>query len=144
MNILVDTNILIYAINDQSPHHTVCRKYVDNLRSKQGFCVTWSVLYEFMRVITHPRVFDRPLTSDAALTIVQTFVNSPEIEVICETERHGNFLITVMDSLPGVRGNFFHDVHIATLMQEHGIRTIVTADRHFRLFPDLKIIDPTS
>jgi hypothetical protein len=29
-------------------------------------------------------------------------------------------------------------------MREHGIRDIATADRHFRLFGGMKIVDPTT
>jgi predicted nucleic acid-binding protein len=44
--------------------------------------------------------------------------------------------------VPEPRGNVFHDVHIAALMWEHGIPTILTADKGFRRFKEIAVTDP--
>lgn len=143
MSILVDTNILVYGINDQAPQHLAARRFVEELRGGSGFCVTWSILYELMRITTHPQVFPRPLKPKQAADVVRQLVGDPRVDILCETARHADVLEQVLADAPPLRGNRYHDAHIATLMLEHGLSRIATADRHFRVFQFLKIVDPT-
>ncbi len=58
---LVDTNILVYAANQAVPEHAVCRKLVEKWRNQSPpWYLTWKIIYEFLRVTTHPRVMPRP------------------------------------------------------------------------------------
>ena len=144
MNLFVDTNILVYAVHEESERHARAKEFVEARRAGEGFCVSWSILYEWLRVVTHPRVFARPLAPEAAQGFVQALVSDPAVDVLVETSFHGRFLQEVMADAPPLRGNIYHDVHTATLMREHGLSVIATADLHFRLFPFLKAVDPTA
>jgi toxin-antitoxin system PIN domain toxin len=144
MNLLVDTNLLVYAVYEESPHHQAARAFVEKHRRSGGFCVTWSILYEWLRVVTHPRVFSRPLDPSRAVAFIETLVDDPKVDVLLETDRHPRFMVEVLSSAPPLRGNMYHDAHIAALMREHGVGTIATADRHFRVFPFLTVVDPTA
>ncbi len=143
MNLLIDTNLLVYAVHEESPHHAAARSFVEERRKGGGFCVTWSILYEWLRVVTHPRVFSRPLEPAKAASFVRMLAADPKVDVLLETERHCSFMQEVLAAAPPLRGNLYHDAHIAALMREHGIGTIATADRHFRVFPFLNVVDPT-
>ncbi len=143
MSLLIDSNVLLHAANRASPHHAVARDFVERHRAGAGFCVTWSVLYEWLRVATHPAVFRRPLSPAAAREYVRSLAADPRVEVLLETGRHATVLEDLLGESPPIRGNRYHDAHIAALMREHGVSTIATCDGHFRLFRFLKVIDPT-
>ena len=144
MNLLVDTNILLYAVDRASPLHEKTRAFLDERRAGEGLCVTWSILYEFLRVATHPRVFRSPLSPGDAWSFVFALIRDPRTDILLETPGHDRFLTQILEEAPPLRGNIWHDAHIAALMVEHGVRDIATADRHFRLFPSLRVIDLTA
>lgn len=144
MSLLVDSNVLLYAVNTASPRHEAARDFVREQAAGAGFCVTWSILYEWLRVVTHPAVFPRPLDPARARQYIRRLVGEPRVEVLLETPRHLEVLEEVLADAPPLRGNRYHDAHIAAVMREHGVGTIATCDGHFRLFQFLKVIDPTS
>ena len=140
----VDTNILVPAANVSEPASPACRTLVERWRmSAAPWFVTWSVLYEFMRVVTHRRFFAGPWTGDSAWEFVEALLASPSLQVLVPTERHAAVAAEVVGLGLNVHGNIWHDAHIAILMREHGIRTIYTQDMDFHRFPFLEVIDPT-
>lgn len=140
---VVDTNVLVYAADEDSPYHQPCRKHLDTWRRQpDAWCVTWAILYEFLRVTTHPRVMRHPWTARDAWRFVEALLASPGLEVLVPTERHAAVAARVLDEIPHVAGNLVHDAHTAVLMREHGIRRIVTRDTDFHRFPFLDPIDP--
>ncbi|MBN2496704.1 MAG: PIN domain-containing protein [Deltaproteobacteria bacterium] len=144
MSLLVDTNILVYAANEKSDRHRAAKDFVERTRASDGFCITWSILYEWLRIVTHPRVFEAPLQPEQARSFIRKVTADPRIDVLVETAQHERFLHQVLEEAPALRGNLYHDAHIAAVMREHGLVDIATADRHFRLFPSLRIVDPTA
>ena len=58
---VVDTNVLLYAAEQNFPEHERCRELLETWRRQPGaWYGTWGILYEFIRVATHSRVFRRP------------------------------------------------------------------------------------
>lgn len=143
MTVLIDTNILVYAVNFAAAQHGRAKAFVEEKRNS-GCCLTWSILYEWARVVTHPRVFAKPLSPNQAKQVMLEIARDPRVEILVETPQHSRFLEQVLAEAPVLRGNLYHDAHIAALMREHGVTTIATADRHFRLFPEIQIVDPTT
>lgn len=143
--IAVDTNVLVYAADRDSPFHGACRKWLESQRAAPGaWYTTWSILYEFLRVTTHPRVMRRPWTSGEAWRFVIALLASPGLEVLVETERHPAVAGEVIGELPFLSGNLVHDAHTAILLREHGVARICTRDADFNRFPFLEVIDPAS
>lgn len=140
---VVDTNVLLYAANRDAPEHRLYREKLEAWRQQAApWYLTWSVIYEFLRVVTHRRVLRSPWTAQGAWTFLAALLASPSLQVLTETDRHEAVLAEVLDELPGLRGNLLHDAHVATVMREHGIQRIVTLDGDFRRFPFLDVIDP--
>jgi toxin-antitoxin system PIN domain toxin len=141
---LVDTNILAYAINRDSEKHIAAKAALERwLAGSIPWAVTWGIAYEFLRVVTHPRVFRQPLSADAALSFLTPLFESDIVTVILPTARHETLLRQTVHEAGDPAGNLFHDLHTAVLMREHGITEIMTADHDFRRFAFMKVTDPT-
>jgi uncharacterized protein len=140
---VVDTNVLVYAADERAPEHARCRALVEAWRRQSGaWYLTWGIGYEFLRVVTHPRVLRTPWTMDAGARFLNALLESPGLGVLTPTERHALVLADVVAEVPGLAGNIVHDTHTAVLMREHGIRRICSRDTDFHRFPFLEPIDP--
>jgi toxin-antitoxin system PIN domain toxin len=141
MRFLVDSNVLVSAAMEESPGHADARAVLLALARKPvSWCVGWVNLYEFMRISTHRKVFRRPLAWDTAFDIVERLLHHPGLEVLQETAAHLAVCRSLAGTAGGAAGNFVHDCHVAALMQEHDVRTIVTADAHFRRFGIFEVL----
>lgn len=140
---LLDTNVLVHAVNESSPAHEACNELLERSRVENAaWFLTWSVIYEFLRVVTHPRVLRHPLTGPQAWARVREFLLSPSLSILVATQRHTAVASEVIASTPLLSGNLMHDAHTAILMREHGVRRIYTRDTDFHRFPFLEPIDP--
>src|SRR5215475_233797 len=143
--IVVDTNVLIYAADADSPFHDASRKWLDRQRRRpDAWYATWPILYEFLRVTTHPRVMRRPWSLKQAWNFVSALLESPGLGMLVPTQRHSEVAAHVFAEIPHLAGNLLHDSHTAILMREHGIRRICTRDADFHRFPFLEVTDPAS
>ena len=141
--LVVDTNVLVYAADVDSLFHAACREWLGSQRGRaDAWYTTWGILYEFLRVTTHPRVMRRPWSAPAAWDFIAALLASPGLGVLVPTQRHAEVAAQVIAELPHLAGNLFHDAHTAVLMREHGVRRIVTRDTDFHRFPFLEPVDP--
>lgn len=141
--LLVDTNVLVYAANMDSQFHEPCRDWLARQRMRpDAWYTTWPILYEFLRVTTHPRVMRRPWNVTAAWQFVSALLASPGFSTLVPTQRHADVAAEVISELPHIAGNLIHDAHTAILMREHGVSRICTRDADFSRFPFLEVIDP--
>jgi len=138
---VVDTNVLIHAVDADSPWHAPCRAALERWRRQPSrWCLTWSILYEFLRNVTH-RGGRNPVPFHRAWSVAEGLLSSPGLQVLVESPRHAE----VVGELPAdLSGNAIHDAHIVALMREHGIRRIYTRDAGFRRYEDLEVIDPAT
>ena len=105
--------------------------------------VTWGIFYEFLRVVTHPRVLTQPLPPARAWLFLDALFAAPQLRVLTETDRHRHVAADVFAEVPDITGNLVFDAHTAVLMRENGIRVIYnTRDTDFNRFPFLDTIDP--
>ena len=141
--LVVDTNVLVYAADADSPFHAACRDWLERQRGRaDAWYTTWAILYEFLRVTTHPRVMRQPWSARAAWDFIAALLPSPGLGILVPTQRHAEVAAQVIAELPHLAGNLFHDAHTAVLMREHGIRCILTRDTDFHRFPFLEPVDP--
>jgi toxin-antitoxin system PIN domain toxin len=140
---VIDTNVLVYAVDTDSPYHAACREHIEVCRrGAAAWYLTWGICYEFLRVVTHPRVFRRPLTPRQAWGFLTALRASPSLGILIPTERHTDVVAEVLELVPHLTGNLWHDAETATLMREHGIHQIYTRDTDFHRFPFLAPLDP--
>ena len=138
----IDTNVLVYAEIVTSAHHGQARKILTELaQGSVPWALPWPCAYEFLRVVTHPRVFDPPTPRSVALKDLGRILDSPNLVLLAETERHTEIMMRVVEE-SGATGNLAHDAHIAALCLEHGISELITGDRDFSRFPELRTMNP--
>src|SRR6266850_4408898 len=137
----IDTNVLVYSEIISSTHHRTARLLLTELAEGQApWAIPWPCVYEFLRVVTHPRVFSPPVPLAIALHDLDQILASPTLVLLSETERHGEVMTTVVrDS--AVTGNLIHDAHIAALCIEHGVSELITGDRDFSRLP-VRVTNP--
>jgi len=143
VSFVVDTNILAYSVNrDCDEHRAAAEALRAWLSGSVPWALTWGVVYEFLRVVTHPRIFRRPLTADRALQFLDPILSSDLVSILGPTSRHEDLMRSTIRETGRPAGNFFHDLHTAVVMREHGVSEIMTADTDFRKFPFLRVTDP--
>lgn len=137
----IDTNVLVYSEIVTSTHHQTARRVLTTLaEGPRAWAIPWPCVYEFLRVVTHPRVFSPPVPIELALHDLGQILASPTLILLSETERHAEVMESVV-SESAVTGNLLHDAHIAALCIEHGVSELITGDRDFSRFP-LRTLDP--
>jgi toxin-antitoxin system PIN domain toxin len=141
--LVVDTNVLIYAADLDSPFHGACRGWLENQRRKaEAWYSTWPIVYEFLRVTTHPRVMRAPWASGQAWLFITSLLSAPGFSLLEPTLRHADILSQLIEEMPHLSGSIFHDAHTIVLMREHGVRQIVTHDADFHRFQGVEVVDP--
>jgi len=140
--IALDTNILVYARRAELPEHDLALRLLRDLAEGiEPWALPWPCVYEFLRVVTHPRVFDPPTELEAALEDLEAMLRSPSVVLLGEGRGHFRHL---REAAAGGRvfGNLVHDSHIAALCLEHGVSELLTRDRDFARFDGLVTRDP--
>ena len=140
MPIVIDTNVLVYAHRPDVEKHRSAEARVRELANGgDRFGLAWPSIYEFIRVVTHARVFKSPSTIAVAWRFVRDILESPMASVLAETDRHAGVLERVLEE-SGVSGNLVHDAHIVALALEHGFDEVLTEDRDFQRFPRIRVV----
>lgn len=79
--------------------------------------LTWGVVYEFLRVTTHTRVFAEPWSPADAWSFLEAVLAAPTLRVLAETSGHATILAELIAEIPQLRGNLVHDAHMAASAQ---------------------------
>jgi hypothetical protein len=138
----IDTNVLVFAEIRSGAQHAAAAALLRGLAEGPApWAIPWPCIHEFLRVVTHPRVFHPPVPPAAALADVQRILASPSLVMLHETDRHAEIMLRLVRE-SGAAGNLIHDAHIAALCLEHGVAELLTGDRDLARFPSLVIRDP--
>jgi toxin-antitoxin system PIN domain toxin len=138
---LPDVNLLLYAADETSSRHQPARRWVEaTLSGSETVALAWSVLLAFVRLSTRAAIFERPLTGEEALDIVDGWLDQPCATVIHPTDRHAAVLRELLAPL-GTAGNLTSDAHLAALAIEHGA-LLCSSDTDFSRFQGLRWLDP--
>jgi uncharacterized protein len=134
---LVDLNVLLYAVNRDSPRHETVRAWWEAaLSSDEPVGFAWTVLLGFLRLSTNGRVFAEPLTPDQAIERMDAWLRHPNTRLVSEKEEHWRILRELLHDT-GTAGNLTSDAHLAALAISHGAR-LSSCDTDFGRFPGLR------
>lgn len=138
---LLDANLLLYAVNERAEQHEAAREWLsERLGGARRVGLPWQSLAAFLRIVTHPRAFERPLDPAAAWERVREWLDAPVTWIPTPGPAHTRLLgrlITDHD----VRGNLVPDAMLAALAIEHGL-TLCSTDTDFARFRDLRWENP--
>lgn len=139
----VDTNLLVYAHRRESRHHEAASSLLRELaEGDHPWAIPWPCCYEFHSVVTNPRIWKESATSpEQSWRQLAAWTASPSMRLIGETEGFAEILERFVRR-PRVIGGVVHDARIAAICVAHGVEALLTRDRDFSLFPELKTRDP--
>jgi toxin-antitoxin system PIN domain toxin len=140
---LVDANLLLYAVHRQSRFHVEAREWLTReLNGARRVALPWQSLTSFLRIATHPRAFDRPLSPANAWARVTDWLSADVAWIPQPGERHAAILGELVVR-HDVRGNLVPDAQLAALAIEHGL-TVCSADTDFARFTDVAWQNPVA
>ena len=141
--IAFDTNILVYAHRFDSDVNEAARAVVRSyVEGDERWAIPWQCCVEFLSVVTNHRIWRRnPTPTEAAWRQLRIWASSPSLRLLSETE---DFLPVFrrMAAQPRITGGRVHDARIAALCIANGVSELLTRDRDFAHFPELRTRDP--
>ncbi len=139
--ILIDANLLIYAINRDADQHQRARKWLEQtLSGATEVGLAWIVVLAFIRITTRAGILAKPLHYTQALAYVDGWLSQPHVDVLSPGVHHWSIFRNLLSNT-GSAGNLTTDAHLAALAIEIGAE-IYSADYDFRRFPGITHINP--
>lgn len=140
---LVDANILLYAVDEDSPFHPGARAWVDaSLNGPRRVGIPWMSLTAFVRIATHPRALRDPLSPSEAWQFVEDWLDAPATWVPAPGAGHREILGRLVRDLD-LRAGLISDAVLAALCIEHGLQ-MVSADTDFARFREIGWFNPVA
>lgn len=135
--ILPDANVLVYAHRRDARDHAAYERWLtETLEGEAAYAVSELVLSAFVRIATHPRIFDPPSTLEEALAFANAVRDQPNAVSAAPGPRHWEIFARLCRDA-GARGNLVADAYVAALAIESGSE-LATTDRDFSRFPGLR------
>lgn len=141
--IALDANVLVYAHRREPREHAAATELVRALAEGGAtWAIPWPCVYEFFSVVTHPRIWkEAASTPEQAWAQLEAWFESPSLRLIGETVA----FVEILEKLarrPRVRGPIIHDARVAAICLAHGVEKLLSCDRDFALFPELRTENP--
>lgn len=142
MSFTLDANILLFASDETSERRPRALELLQQVASGDELVyVFWPVVMAYLRIATHPGIFESPLPPADALANVERLLDLAHVQTAGEHDRFWSGYRRIA-SESDARGNLVPDAHLVALMTENGVATIWTHDRDFRRFPGIQVRDP--
>jgi toxin-antitoxin system PIN domain toxin len=138
---LLDANLLLFAVDAASPFHATARSWLtEQLNGSRRVGLPWQSLGAFLRIATHPRASERPLTAEQAWAHVEAWLACDVAWVPTPGPHHAELLGGLI-ARHHVRGNLVPDAQLAALALEHGLE-VCSADTDFARFDEVRWANP--
>jgi toxin-antitoxin system PIN domain toxin len=138
---LVDANLLLYAVDARSPHNPpAARWWQEALTGDRRVGIPWQTIGAFLRISTHPRVSANPLSPEEAWSYVRSWLEADPVWIPPATERTAAVLAGLIGRHRAT-GNLVTDAQLAALAIEHGL-VLQSADTDFGRFDELRWQNP--
>jgi toxin-antitoxin system PIN domain toxin len=139
--VLVDANILLYAVDEDSPFHGAAREWLESaLNGTQRVGIPWSSVTAFVRIGTHPRALHDPMSPGEAWSVVDAWLDAPAAWVPVPGRAHRELFGQLVRDLD-LHGNLVSDAALAALCIEHGL-VMISADSDFARFTEIEWRNP--
>src|SRR6185312_356153 len=139
--IVIDVNLLIYAVNEDAPDHRKAKAWLEaTISGGETVGIPWIVLLAFLRLTTRSGLFQRPLAVDEAFDLLDAWLQQPSVTVPEPTARQMQTMRDLVSPL-GTGGNLTSDAYLAALAIEH-VAELCSADNDFGRFRRLRWRNP--
>jgi len=141
--VLLDTNVLVYAVFNDSAHHFAARRFIEDAwREGIRLCVTPQNLVEFFAVVTNPRRVTKPYTPIEALEVIDDVMRAIALFVLpFPSDLHLRWRELVRKQ--PVAGRKVFDLQLVATMLGNGVRRICTFNAvDFRPFAEVQVSVP--
>jgi toxin-antitoxin system PIN domain toxin len=140
--VAVDTNILVYAHRADSTWHKQADRVVQELaEGSASWAIPWPCLYVFFAIVTHPRIYRPPTPPTDALIQIDHWLEAPTLILLHESDGFWDRLRPLLER-SAAQGGMVHDARIAALCLRYGVKRLLSADRDFSRFPELRTSNP--
>jgi toxin-antitoxin system PIN domain toxin len=139
--IILDANLLIYAVNEDAPFHRKARTWLEStLSGPETVGFPWNVLLAFLRLTTRPGLFRNPLPVNTAFDVVEFWLDQSTATIVHPGPQHLVLLTELLQPL-GTAGNLTSDAHLAAIALEHDAE-LCSTDSDFARFKGLRWRNP--
>ncbi len=139
--IIPDLNLLLYTYDSGSPFHAKAAAWWQEcLSGKEPVGLPLVVVFGFVRITTHSRVFRSPMTPSEAARHVRSWQAQPVVQILEPCPDHVESVLNLLESLSAA-GSLVTDAQIAALTIEYEA-VLHTADTDFMRFPGLRWHNP--
>lgn len=139
--ILLDVNILLYAVDAGSVHHAVLKPWLTQLLNQpSGAALCWPVVSGFIRIATNPKALQSPMTTEEACEKIDEWLALPGTRLIQSSNQQWRIFSGLLKQT-NAKGNLVSDAHLAALALDHNI-VLASCDTDFAKFPGLRWINP--
>jgi toxin-antitoxin system PIN domain toxin len=139
--ILVDANLLVYAHVRSFQQHEQARRWLDSeLNGNSRVGLPWHSLLAFLRIVTNPRIFQKPQAMTDAWQQVEAWLDCDPAWIPEPTDRHRSVFGSLLSG-SGMQANLVPDAHLASLAIEHGL-ILCSTDGDFGRFQNLRWQNP--
>lgn len=137
---LLDTNVLVYAADLDSPEHARSRRLRDQaVRGELAAVLTPQVLFEFLAVVTNPSAVANPLRPEEAREQVRLLAEA--IPLVFPTPRTYGIAVGLLEQTR-ISSRRVFDVLLAATLADNGISRIYTYDAGFAKIPGIEALTP--
>lgn len=139
--IVPDINLLLYAYDSRSPFHRKAVAWWQRcLAGTEPVGLPQVVVFGFVRIGTHARVFENPMTPTEAAGHVRSWLAQPMARILEPGSDYTEQVLKLLETI-GAAGNLVTDAQIAALAIELGA-VLHTADSDFLRFSGLRWFNP--
>ena len=138
---LMDVNVLVYAHREDVKNHRAYRDWLESvINSNTAYGFSELVLSGFLRVVTHPKVFEQPSSLDTAIAFAQQIRAAEHAICLAPGRSHWDWFLRCLEAI-SAQGNDIADAYHAALALEWDCDW-VTTDKGFRRFKGLRVRHP--
>lgn len=136
----IDTNLLVYAHDEDNPYHNNAKTFVMDLlkNNPQSLCIPYQVFIEFINALT--RRVAKPLSVEQAILLAE-YYQSLDIKIIYPKPTQLTIFLELYKQTP--YKNRLFDVAICATLKDNDIQGIYTVNtKDFKDYSFLTVINP--
>ncbi|MBI2340855.1 MAG: PIN domain-containing protein [Deltaproteobacteria bacterium] len=135
---VLDTNILVYALDADSDHHAEVRNHLEQLhKTGYRFCLTEQIVRETLVVVTQSRLTHKPVSSREARLLGWHLLFQM---VLLHSNNFSRLTLLDLIEKYDLKGNIIHDANIVAVMVSHGVKELYTCNKKDFPYDEISLI----